>query len=293
MSTSNSRFTSLSKICLLGLTLTFGIPLNAEILVQFRSPYWGTMDVELYDQDKPITVRNFIRYVQSGRYEGGIAHRCPTNLFGITSFVVQGGSWKMTNTGSGLLLTKIPRFGPIQNEFSVGRTFSNTYGTLAMAKKAGDTNSASSDWFFNLKDNSFLDAPTPNGYFTVFGRVLRGTNVLNRFIGRSLNFGLHDLSFIDPGLKEFPAAYNGTNLPPSNLFEYFDITLLSVEITQTNNTQEVAWNSVAGVPNVVEHTSTMPPVWTTLLTTNGTGSRITVTDSHTNDSRFYRVRVLY
>src|SRR5688572_5645985 len=68
----------------------------------------------------------------------------------------------------------------ITNEYSVGRTFSNTYGTIAMARQPTRTNSASSQWFLNLKNNSFLDSV--DGGFTVFGRVIAGTNVLNLFI---------------------------------------------------------------------------------------------------------------
>ena len=53
------------------------------------------------------------------------------------------------------------------------------YGTIAMAKLGGATNSASSQWFINFADNSFLDAPDTNNLFVVFGHVVSGTNILN------------------------------------------------------------------------------------------------------------------
>jgi cyclophilin family peptidyl-prolyl cis-trans isomerase len=110
-------------------------------LVQFRVASLGDIEVELFDQDKPITVQNFIRYVQSGRYQNSILHRCPVSqLAGISDFVVQGGGIFVSNRGqANAILEYVPSFGDIQNEFAVGRRFSNTYATIAMAKRAGDT----------------------------------------------------------------------------------------------------------------------------------------------------------
>src|SRR4030095_462129 len=134
-------------------------------------------------------------YVQSGLYRDSIFHRCPTNFFtSLTDFVVQGGGIYVaerhtTNEGPAF----IPTFPPSPNEYGVGRIFTNGYGTIAMAKLAGNTNSATSQFFFNLKNNLFLDAHDSNNFFTVFGRVVRGTNVLNRYLGRSLGNWVQDL----------------------------------------------------------------------------------------------------
>src|SRR5262245_17089916 len=123
---------------------------GAGTYVQFRT-VWGNIEVELYDQDKPVTVRNFLRYVQSGLYRDSIFHRCPTKPFtGVTDFVVQGGGVyvaERNTTNAGLAL--IPTFEPIPSEYGVGRVFTNGYGTLAMAKLSGNTNSATSQFFFN------------------------------------------------------------------------------------------------------------------------------------------------
>ena len=71
----------------------------------------------------------------------------------------------------------VPTFDPITNEFGIGPRYSNTYGTIAMAKVANKTNSATSQWFFNLADNSG-NLNNQNGGFTVFGQVVNGWDVV-------------------------------------------------------------------------------------------------------------------
>jgi cyclophilin family peptidyl-prolyl cis-trans isomerase len=274
------------------MTVVLSTAAPASTYVQFRT-IWGDIDVELYDADKPLTVRNFLRYVKSGRYENSFFHRCPTNQFtGLSDFVVQGGGFAMMNCPLSPLITPIPSFGTISNEFGTGRIFSNTYGTLAMAKVGGDTNSATSQWFFNLGDNSFLDAPTSNGYFTVFGQVLRGTNVLNQYRGRSLNNGIQNLG---PPFETTPVIYGGAGLPDCRELEYVDISLLNVRINGQKGAREISWNSLNTNRYRVEFTTNLPPVWHLLIATNGIGTlgqTMRVTDPATNTlRRFYRVRL--
>ncbi len=138
--------------------------------MQFRTVF-GDVEVELYDQDKPVTVQNFLNYIESGRYQNEIAHRL------VPGFVLQGGGFTLSNN----VIGQVSTLAPITNEFGVGRQFSNVYGTIAMAKLGGNTNSATSQWFFNLTNNAFLDAPDANDFFVVFGHVIAGTNVLNIF----------------------------------------------------------------------------------------------------------------
>src|SRR6266571_1308353 len=146
-------------------------PSNGGTLAQFRTVF-GDIEVELYDQDKPVTVQNFIRYVQARKYQDGFAHRI------VPGFVIQGGGYTVTNRGTtNWQSVSVPAYPKITNEFAVGPLLSNVYGTIAMAKLGGDTNSASSQWFFNLANNTFLDAPDTNEYFVVFGHVVRGTNI--------------------------------------------------------------------------------------------------------------------
>jgi cyclophilin family peptidyl-prolyl cis-trans isomerase len=116
----------------------------------------GNIDVELFDDVTPVTVANFIKYITDGDYENTFIHRS------VPDFVIQGGGYRI----EGSSVVSVPTDPPIVNEFSV----SNTRGTIAMAKLAGDPNSATSQWFFNLADNSsHLD--NLDGGFTVFGRT--------------------------------------------------------------------------------------------------------------------------
>ena len=99
----------------------------------------GRMDVELFDNDKPETVRNFLLYVRSGAYSNSFLHRC------VPGFVVQGGGFSVTdplstNTFSAYL--EVTNYGRLANEFLVGPRISNTFATIAMAKVGDDPNSA-------------------------------------------------------------------------------------------------------------------------------------------------------
>ncbi|HPD29472.1 MAG TPA: peptidylprolyl isomerase [Phycisphaerae bacterium] len=120
----------------------------------------GDIVLEMYEEGAPITVANFLTYVQSGFYNGTIFHRV------IAGFVDQGGGYLPDLTQpSGLR-------APIVNEFDPSRP--NRRGTISMARTS-DLNSATSQFFINLVDNTNLDNPR-SGY-AVFGRVVEGMNV--------------------------------------------------------------------------------------------------------------------
>jgi len=276
----------------------------AGTLVQFRTT-WGDLDVELYDQDKPVTVQNFLRYVKSGAYTTNMfIHRC------IPGFVAQGGGFLVANRfdtnavyPNGVYFG--PDFGTITNEFNVGRRFSNTYGTIAMAKAGGNPDSASSQWFFNLADNS-ANLDFQNGGFTVFGRVVRGTNVLTAFNSVRKDCLLPYFAFnmncvwtntyFGETFSDLPVNYSGHFYPRYvDLIYVYDLSLLSVRVQQLENrTHQISWNSVSNAQNYVEFTTNLPPLWQSLLTTNGNGKTLQVIDPATNSvKRFYRVRVTY
>jgi peptidyl-prolyl cis-trans isomerase A (cyclophilin A) len=190
-----------------------------------------------------------------------------------------------------------PTFPPIRNEFGVGAHYSNVYGTIAMAKLPGDTNSATSQWFINLTNNAFLDAPDSNNYFTVFGKVIRGTNVLNVF--RTFSYFNTRSNIIRDYSPVYGAAFGElpllrTNATLSDLL-FVDISLLNVQVRHlTNGSHQVSWNSIRGKSNYVEFTTNLPPTWHTLLVTNATTNTATVGDSTSGPPRrFYRVRVQY
>jgi cyclophilin family peptidyl-prolyl cis-trans isomerase len=117
----------------------------------------GDIALRLYESQTPLTVANFLRYVQAGRYDDTFFHRLETG------FVLQGGGYSIDATNAPL---KIEAYAPVKNEFGVA----NTRGTVAMAKLGNDPDSATCEWFFSLADNT-ANLDYQNGGFTVFGDV--------------------------------------------------------------------------------------------------------------------------
>ncbi len=117
--------------------------------------------MELFETQAPKTTTNFLNYVDNSSYIDNIIHRS------IPDFIVQSGGFNAADGEKGIVITPINTFPPIENEFKV----SNTRGTVAMAKQGGDADSATSQWFVNLVDNS-ENLNDQNGGFTVFGRVI-------------------------------------------------------------------------------------------------------------------------
>jgi peptidyl-prolyl cis-trans isomerase A (cyclophilin A) len=152
-----------------GLTATWLSASTVDATVARIQTSMGNIDFRLYETATPITVANFLNYMNSDRYDGTYIHRS------IPGFVVQGGGYTY-DPQSGV--SHIPQFDQIINEPGI----SNLRGTIAMAKLPpppqgpanGGPDSATSEWFFNLTDNSgpppALD--TQNGGFTVFGRIV-------------------------------------------------------------------------------------------------------------------------
>ena len=127
----------------------------------------GEITLELDAENAPITVENFLSYVDSGHYDGTIFHRV------IPGFVIQGGG-----LGSGMQEKRTGR--PIQNEADNG--LKNLTGSICMAR-TNDPHSATSQFFINLKDNHFLDhtEKTESGWgYAVFGRVVSGMDVVEK-----------------------------------------------------------------------------------------------------------------
>jgi peptidyl-prolyl cis-trans isomerase A (cyclophilin A) len=124
----------------------------------------GPIDVRLYDSATPLSVANFLNYATTDRYDGTFIHRSPETDSGAEKFVIQGGGFLLNN--SIFAAAPIDADDPVLNEPGI----SNIRGTLAYAK-GSDPDSATCQWFFSMKDNSFLDSPS-YGAFTVFGRVV-------------------------------------------------------------------------------------------------------------------------
>ena len=138
----------------------------------------GTIDVTLYDQQTPITVDNFLHYIDSGAYIPNDPNfPVPAPIFfhrSVPGFVIQSGGYISAQdpiNAPVLLPGPVAAFSPIPNE--ARPDLHNVRGTIAMAKLPDDPDSATSQWFINLADNSGPpnNLDTLNGGFTVFGTV--------------------------------------------------------------------------------------------------------------------------
>ncbi len=143
-----------------GLSLAQEAPLYVEM-----DTTEGNIVLELNEEKAPVTVDNFKNYVDDGFFDGLIFHRV------IDGFMIQGGGFdadmqqKKTNA-------------PIKIESDNG--LKNERGTIAMARTM-DPNSATSQFFINTQNNTFLDYPGQDGYgYTVFGKVIEGMDVVDK-----------------------------------------------------------------------------------------------------------------
>ena len=127
----------------------------------------GDIKVELFDKKAPETVKNFLKYVESKKYNDTIFHRV------IDGFMIQGG-------GFNAKMNRKQTFKSIKNEADNG--VSNVTGTIAMARTS-DINSATNQFFINVNDNKFLDHQGKDAQkygYAVFGKVVNGMSVVNR-----------------------------------------------------------------------------------------------------------------
>jgi len=129
----------------------------------------GAVVLELYPDNAPKTVENFLQYVKDGHYDGTIFHRV------IPGFMIQGG-------GFGASMQEKKTRPAIRNE--AGNGLRNAVGTVAMARTA-DPHSATAQFFINVSENDFLDFKSPDdkGYgYTVFARVTAGMDVVAKIV---------------------------------------------------------------------------------------------------------------
>jgi cyclophilin family peptidyl-prolyl cis-trans isomerase len=129
----------------------------------------GTIELELDAAAAPISTANFVDYVKSGQYDGTIFHRC------IPGFMVQGGGFTAD-------MSQKPTKAAIKNEATNG--LKNLRGTVAMAR-TGVVDSATCQFFINVKDNAFLNhsSPSPQNYgYAVFGKVTKGMDVVDAIV---------------------------------------------------------------------------------------------------------------
>lgn len=136
----------------------------------------GEITVELFTDGAPVTVANFLEYVDDGHFDGTIFHRV------IPGFMIQGGGFAPD-------MNERTTRPAIKNEADNG--VKNTIGTLAMARTQ-EVDSATSQFFINLADNTFLDHSGRDFGYAVFGRVTEGMDVVDRIAAvKTANRGGH------------------------------------------------------------------------------------------------------
>ena len=157
----------------------------------------GDIVVQLDPAKAPKTVENFLAYVNSKHYDGTVFHRV------IDGFMVQGGGFTPD-------MQQKPTKAPIPLEARNGLK-NDTY-TIAMAR-TGNPNSATSQFFINVKDNAMLNAPSPDGHgYAVFGKVVEGTAVVDKIKAVATgNKGPHDHKRAAPGTSTAPTGGQSIN----------------------------------------------------------------------------------
>ena len=141
------------------LTNTFGLSGVTGPVVRMATVL-GNIDVEVLTTETPLNAANFLNYVNSGEYNGTFIHRS------VSGFVIQGGGYYVTSSG------EVPHIA-VNAAVTGEHVRSNTVGTLALALSTGP-DTGTSEWFFNLADNTQLDGTDDGGPFTVFARVIEG-----------------------------------------------------------------------------------------------------------------------
>jgi cyclophilin family peptidyl-prolyl cis-trans isomerase len=124
----------------------------------------GDFSIEFFEKEAPLSVANFLKYIDSGFFDGTIFHRI------VPGFVIQGGGFTED-------MTQKRTNPPVKNEADNG--LKNSRGTLSMAR-TNDINSATSQFFVNLKDNDFLDHTRGNFGYAVFAKVIDGMDVIDK-----------------------------------------------------------------------------------------------------------------
>ncbi len=202
--------------CLTLFVFVFSFHANAsKILLQTN---YGDIEIELFDQITPITVENFLQYVNNQGYDDILIHRL------IPNFIFQSGGYHLDENE---LAVKTPNYGVILNE----PFLSNVKGTIAMAKLGGDPHSATSEWFINLVNNSD-NLDIQNAGFTVFGQVTENSFAVLDAISTINTFNF-DNPFNALPLDNYTITYDDNEkvIPPTT--DQF-VSINSISITNSD-----------------------------------------------------------
>jgi cyclophilin family peptidyl-prolyl cis-trans isomerase len=238
----------------------------------------GDIDVALLQDVAPNTVANFLRYVNRGDYDNSFIHRSAPD------FVIQGGGYKLV---SGQVVS-IPQDPPVANEFHV----SNVRGTLAMAKLAGNPDSATNQWFFNESDSNAPNLDTQNGGFTVFGRIIDSSGLTTMGAIAAVPIYNAGSPFDQLPLRNF----TGGTFHNTNLVHAIWIKVIPQIVALTHPTANTVHLQGRGVANATYNLETsLSPAANTfttsvMVTADSTGN-ISYDDPTAGTMKFYRLTI--
>ena len=163
----------------------------------------GNVKVELAEDKAPISVKNFLKYVDDKHYDGTVFHRV------IPTFMIQGGGFKagvaQAATDRDIKGLEKAARDPIKNE--AGNGLSNARGTIAMARTS-DPDSATAQFFINVKDNGMLDRNNESAGYAVFGKVVEGLDIVDKIkdVKTKNGMGFRDIPTEDVVIKSIKRA---------------------------------------------------------------------------------------
>jgi len=192
----------------------FGLPGVSDQVVRFSTTS-GTINVEMLRQAAPLHVANFLNYVNSGTYANTFIHRAAP-FSGPNAAIVQGGGYRFVSSN----VIPVTKNAPVVLEYNVP----NSRGTLAAARTSV-LNSATSEWYFNVADNSTTLNQSNGGGYTVFGRIIGvGLNILDAI--SVLPRGSVTISSIS--LSDVPVRNLAVGFVASNLVVVTNITPVAI-----------------------------------------------------------------
>jgi len=181
----------------------------------------GSFDIELND-NTPVQSANFVHYVQAGKYTNTIFHRSDDQLN-----VLQGGGFTLPTDPNTSIPGSVLPYDPVLYEGSLG--WSNTMKTVGAAR-GSDPNSATSQWYINMADNSSIldDSVRPGDGYTVFGKIVSGWDVAVKLFAAKAWDWSWVLGNPDPAFSALPlgSSYEGGRWPMQDEF----LTIQSAEV---------------------------------------------------------------
>lgn len=240
------------------LNAAFGTEAIDDQVVRFTSQFSVggvpvVMDMALFSNRTPVTRQNFLKYVTDGDYVNSFIHRS------VPGFVIQGGAYGVNPSNQ---IFAVPTDAPIANEFGV----SNTLGTISMAKLGGDPDSATSQWFVSLGENSD-NLDLQNGGFTVFGRITKSTLGNAEAFGNPTIFPVFDYSGglnsdgnLGSPFGELPLFY--THVPPNLFIEqlllFSSVSLVSLPAGEAGEITTLTYSIVSNINPAVATANVLP-----------------------------------